>query len=1319
MTDQPGLQNVEDIYPLTPMQQGMLLEATHQPESLAYFEQFTFVIRGTLDVAAYRNAWETVIDRHAVLRSQFLWQKDERPLQVVMKKVTLPWEDVDWSGQDDAGNLSAFLEQDRETLFRLNKPPLMRMTLAKLGPESHRLIWTFHHILVDAWSVSVILNDVQAAYEALAAGERPEMEPPARFRNAIAAMEQAPKTGVENYWRELLDDFDSPTALPAIRSDDESAGRRSRPAVTHVALEGDAYEHVKTVARENRVTLSTMLLGAWGLVLARCGLVDDVVFGATFSGRSMAVPDVERMVGLLMNAAPVRVRLPKDVTVGEYLSAIQRQVGESTQREQTSLMDVQRWSSMPARAHLFNSIVVFGNYPLDESRSGREATIEIEAPKSFGWTTVPLTLMVTPWKSFDIEARYDAATVDPDMVQCLLDDALRTMQRLAGDPARSLDAIEILDEAEQQQLLAGPNTAEAPDSDNSTIHGLFAEQAARSPNAVAYACNGRTMTYAQLDRLSAGIAARLQDAGVAPGSLIGVCIDPSPELPAALLGVMRAGCCYVPMDPTYPTARLEHIVNDAEPPFVLAVDATLSAVPRTAADVIDVGTIEPRDPEPAMSERHGDVAYVIYTSGSTGQPKGVRGTHRGAVNRFRWMWSFRPFAADEVACWRTTINFVDHVWEVFGPLLAGVPVEILPPETVKDTKALVSALKQAKVTRLVVVPSLLEALLETIPDLSKRLPRLRLCVTSGEALSWSLASDFLTAMPGVELLNLYGSSEVAADVAYHVVTDEDIDNGVIPIGRPVAQASLALLDERLHPTPPGVPGIIHVGGAPLADGYHKRPELTAERFVDNPHPELTSHKLFCTGDLARWNAQGELEFLGRVDGQVKIRGSRVELGEVECTLAMHPVVAEAAVVCRETSLGTALHAYIVPHNGSADVSEVRRFVRGRLPEYMVPSAIMALDEMPRTPNGKLDRNALPEPSDTGAIEEATDETTQRIIEIFQGVLGLPRVGACSCFFDLGGHSLLAVKLTARLEDEFKTQVPLVTLLRASTPRDLSRFIDGDVQQGDDTPVVALRASGDRTPFFCVHGMDGNILFLERLLNGLSPEQPLYGIMARGVDGSEPPLRTVEEMADAYVRAIRTVQPHGPYLLGGYSLGGMIALEIAHRFAEQGEEVARIIMFDTRVPRAAGGRSLGQAMSKRLMWHLRRGPVMFLKTLYLGPVERNAWRILSMAKLPMPRRLRPWPVRLASLNAYVRYRPRPWGGAMTLLRAEKQEDEFQDLNALGWERFARGDLDVHPLACDHLDFFGRRTIGVVTSELDRILEDAQASLKAEQKPALSS
>jgi amino acid adenylation domain-containing protein len=1311
MTSRPALPGVEDLYPLTPMQQGMLFEAAHRPGSPAHHEQFTFLLRGELDADALRRAWQLVVDRHAALRTQFVWREVDRPLQVVRKKVMIPWSEQDWRGLDQRGQdarLAAFLAEDRQRVFDPASAPLMRVVLARLSEGSHCLIWSFQHILVDAWSVSVMLNELTEAYEALRACQEPALAPAPRFREHLVALSRRDAKRTEAYWRGLLHGLEAPTEVPSVRDRAESAGRPSSLQTASMTVEGADFDRLKAFTRASRFTMSTVVQGAWGLLLARYAGADDVVFGATVAGRPADLPGVEGMVGLMMNPLPVRALIPAGGTVAAYLGAIQAQSRESSRFDEASASDLQRWSSIPAGTALYDSVVVFGNYPLDEGRRGRIGTIALESPKSYGWTTVPLTLMVTPGRLLDVEARFDGATVDPARLSTVLGHFRNLILSISADSGADLDSVAMLDAAERQRVVAACNRTARQWEGPETVPALFERQAAATPGAVAYRCAGASITYADLNARSAALAGRLAATGVTPDCAVGVCVEPSLHLPVALLGVLRAGAAYVPLDPSYPVSRLEMMVSDSRPSAIVAMRTTEAVVRGFGAPLVfadDAAGGGDRFSPPDLSGDHG--AYIIYTSGSTGRPKGVEGLHRGIVNRCRWMWEFRPFAPGEAACWRTTLNFVDSVWEAFGALLSGVATDIMRPETVRDPRALIGALRAGRVTRLVVVPSLLEALLDTEQDLGRLLPDLRLVVTSGEELTGGLARRFFASMPGVELLNLYGSSEVAADATYHVVTQEDARGGRVPIGRPIGNMQALILDDRMHPVPEGVAGTIHIGGAGLARGYHGRADLTAERFIDNPFPELATNRLFRTGDRGRMTAGGVIEFLGRADDQVKVRGSRVELGEVEQAVMACPGVAEAAVVPSGEGGSRRLVAYVVGNNGTLDAAALRAFVRARLPEYMVPSVMVPMPSLPRTPNGKLDRRALVEP-DAGGTGHAADrdrpmsEAEASLAAIYREVLGVPSVGLHESFFDLGGHSLLAVKLAARAEAAFKVRLPLATLLASPTVAALAETLTRGGQDAHRAPVVRVRTSGSRTPLFCIHGMDGNVLFLERLARGLSPDQPVYGIQASGMDGVGRPETSVEAMAELYIRAIEEVQAAGPYVLAGYSLGGMVAVEVAHRLAARGDTVSRIILFDTRVPRAAAGRSLKKAMGQRFIYHIKRGPRAFLRSLYLGPVERGSWQLLTRLGLPVPLRLRVWPVRQANLRAYIAHRPRPWAGPITLLRAEHQEDEFKHLPALGWEDFATGELDIRSLPCEHLDFFAGKAAAIVAAELEPIL-----------------
>lgn len=1318
MAERPQLRNIEDIYPATPMQEAMLFDALYGAGGAANLEQFTFLIRGPLDTSAYREAWKRVIHRHQALRARFAWPEGERPLQAIAREVEVPWSEEDWSAlkSEQAGErLDAFLLADRRRPFDVAKPPLLRFTLVRLAPELHRVIWTFHHILVDAWSVSIILGDVDKIYSALVRGVPDNLPPARKLRDVVAwvaAKEADPawNSRARTHFAESLAGYDTLTPLPFRRSDQEAAGRAVELTTASVRVTGDAYESLKAAARSMRVTIGTLILGSWGLVMARHAMTPEPVFGMTVSARPVDVPDVDAVVGLVMNALPIRARYKPDTTVAEYLQSIQSSVRASAPFEQTRLRAVQEACGMSGREGLFDSLVILANYPLDDARRDGSAALTIEQPKSYGWAVVPLQFMVMPWRDLEIEARFDAAAFAPARVRDILDQFATALRELAADSSRLVRRVPVLTPDQHSAAMADTLRASRPRDREATITSVFRDRARHTPEAVAYRFNGTGLTYAELDARSAALAADLRAAGVKHGVPVGVCVEVSLDLPVALLGVLRAGASYVPLDPTYPRARLAQILEDARPPIVVASAFGQSVVGGGDATTAKILRIDraPGTPPHGWSDvpvTSGDAAYIIYTSGSTGKPKGVRGTHCGAINRFEWMYRTRPFQPGERTCWCTTINFVDHVWEVFGPMLAGVETAVIPQEIVKDPRTLVEHLALNRISRLVVVPALLEAILDHAPDLSKRVPSLRIIVSSGEALAANLAARLLDAAPKIELVNLYGSSEVAADVLAHSVTREDVILGRIPLGTPIDNAVVLLLDHDMQISPPGSPGQIYVGGDPLADGYHGRPDLTVERFVPNPFPLLSVPRLFRTGDLARRGQDGAVEYMGRADFQVKVRGFRIELGDVEQAIGTHPEVGECVVVARRQGNDNRLIGYAAPRNAVLDSADLRRYIQAKLPPFMVPSEFVVLQALPRTPNGKIDRAALPDPSRaSGARGELPEPgtTCARVLALFHQVLARDTVGPDDSFFDVGGHSLLAVKLFAKIEGQLKAKLPLATLMSAPSARELAAVIDSDSGDTHRTALVPVRATGSRPPFFCVHGMDGDVLFLQRLRAVTSEDQPIYGLQARGMDGVEKPYVTVEEMAAVYERAIREVQPSGPYIIGGYSLGGMVALEIAHRLAQRGHRVERLILLDTRIPRAVAEHHARKSMPERLSWQLRNGPAFFVRKIYRGIIQPKTHALCQRLGVPQPPFVRRLGTRNANVKAYFAYQPRAWAGPTTLIRAEIQEALFKDMGAHGWEHVAIGGLDIVSVACDHANFFGARTIDAVGAAVDKVL-----------------
>lgn len=747
-----------------------------------------------------------------------------------------------------------------------------------------------------------------------------------------------------------------------------------------------------------------------------------------------------------------------------------------------------------------------------------------------------------------------------------------------------------------------------------------------------------------------------------------------------------------------------------------------------------------------------EAAYIIYTSGSTGNPKGVIGTHRGSMNRFEWMWKKYPFGNDEVCCQKTSLGFVDSIWEIFGPLLRGIPSVIIPDEVTRDPDQFIEILAAQKVTRIVAVPSLLEMLLARNEDLRHRLPSLRYCVASGEAISPELCRRFLEALPGTVLLNLYGSSEASADsTSYEVTAIDARSQRSIPIGKPIANTQLYILDRNDSPVPIGVPGELHIGGAGVSLGYLNRPDLNQSRFVKVPF--RSNSLLFKTGDMGRYRTDGNIQILGRADDQVKIRGMRVEPGEIETKLKQFDSVREAAVIVREEPHGNKfLVAYISSEKGAAHEAELRRFLQEVLPEHMVPAFFVFVEGLPKTTSGKVDRRTLRNakefrPAPSTQISEPRDDLELKLTEIWRNILGIDTIGINDDFFDVGGHSLLAVKLFYEIEMALGRKLPLATLFRAPSIEKLAAIIRQGESIGYESSIVPIQPNGTRPPFFCVHAAGGNVLFYRDLANRLGQNQPFYGIQARRIGGAQVAHSNVEEMAAYYIKEMRTVQPKGPYYLGGASFGGLVAFEIAHQIEAQGEEVAFAAFFDTYapgypkyLPDTSLLKSRTLLLASILEQHrdnlklLRPGTRWNYVTQKIGKVRHRLFRTKrkyndiarTEGRLSAVRKVRDQVLGRSRIEPYAApgvvpgdyrktegnirrafdiYIPRFYSGRVTLFRASKQEIGIYPDSTLGWSGLVK-DLEVHEIQGHHGSIVAEPHVQFLAETLKNVLARAQ-------------
>ncbi|HEY9810224.1 MAG TPA: amino acid adenylation domain-containing protein, partial [Halomicronema sp.] len=829
--------NIEDFYPLSPAQQGILFHAIYQPNSGVYFGQLMCVLRGYLNVSAFKNSWQKVVDRHPILRTAFVWENLKEPVQAVRKQAEICCKEMDWrflSDTQQKQQLETFLQADREQGFDLKSAPLIRIALAQLDEDAFQFILSHHHLVLDGWSLSIVLDEVFSFYQAVCKGEELHLKRPRPYRDYIAWLHQQNLSAAESFWRSTLKNFTTPTSL--IRGNFSGENKLEISGEKQVKFSARTTTTLQSLARQHQLTLNTLVQAAWALLLSRYTGEEDVVFGAVVSGRTPDLAGAESVVGLFVNTLPVRVKISPEDSLLSWLKQIQDQQFEARQYEYSPLVEVQRWSEIPRNLPLFESLFVFENYPFDDTLQEGVYNLKIQNVRSLETTNYPLTVIAVPGEELTIKIIFDGNCFEENAIVRMLGHLQTLLEGMAVNPQQKVLELPLLSPAEKQQLLVEWNNTEAEYPHNSLIQQLFEAQVERTPDAVAAICENQQLTYHELNFKANQIAHYLQSLGVEKATLVAICLERSLEMVAAILGILKAGAAYVPLDPAYPQQRLAFMLADAKVSVILTEKKLLQIIPEHNAKVVFIDAdkeaiAQQNDENPAVKEGFDNLAYLLYTSGSTGTPKGVLGTHRGVINRC--FWNPYPFTEGEICCQKTSLNFVDSVWEIFAPLLHGLATVIIPNQAVKDINQFLEILSKQNVTRLVLVPSLLRVLLDSFPNLDRLLPKLKYWVCSGETLPIELCQQFRERLPQRVLINLYGSSEVAADVTWYDATQGDLLKKV-PIGRPISNTQIYLLDRNLQPVPIGVAGEIYVGGDGLAKGYLNRPELTAEKFIPNP-----------------------------------------------------------------------------------------------------------------------------------------------------------------------------------------------------------------------------------------------------------------------------------------------------------------------------------------------------------------------------------------------------------------------------------------------------------------------------------------------------
>ncbi|HWL15344.1 MAG TPA: amino acid adenylation domain-containing protein [Opitutus sp.] len=1061
---------VEDIYPLSPMQKGLFYEAMKSPASEAYFEQMSFCLDGKIDLGALQQSWRDLVARHPALRSVFVQAEgDDEPLQVVLRAqdaavsvVSLLAESVEQQRE----TLADFLRADRTVPFVLDTGPLMRVRIFQLAPERLQIVWSHHHILMDGWCVGILYEDLMRCYEARAAGREPVLNTPADYRNYLRWLERVDHRASAEFWRHELAGYERMVSLP--RQQTAAAGDY-RCAKSKLHLDGASWAQLQALATTQGATTGTLLNTLWGILLARYNQTDDLVFGGIVSGRPEAVPDVEEMVGLFINAVPVRLRFSAKATLAETLRQFQAQAVERRAHEYLPLAEITEQAG--GLREVFDHLVVLENYPMDEElRGDGDGRTSASRPRlsnieGFERTHLDFTLVAVPrGEALEIEMTYNAAVYSAESIARVQAHLSELVDALAAEPTTACLDVDFIPAAEYRLMETWNDTA-APYPTDATLHRLFAEQVVRYPGRVAVTAGGKSLTYAQLDAAARRLAGQLVQAGVGVGDRVAIWLPRDGDMIVALLATLMAGGCYVPLDPEYPEERLRYILEDSGARVVISHTQHRSPFAAIREICLDAPAGEAALALPAVAPD--SPAYIIYTSGSTGRPKGCLISHRNVVrllknNRFDF-----AFGPDDVWVVAHSFCFDFSVWEMYGALVYGGRVVVAPREVVRDIRSFVDLVIAERVTVLNQTPAafyafLAEGLSRASHDFSTHL---RYVVFGGDRLEARYLSEW-TERYGVErprLINMYGITETTVHVTFHPVTAEEVraGDGRSLIGRPLPETQVWVLDRQQRVLPVGMAGEIYVGGTGVGLGYLNRPELTAERFL--PDPRAAGRRLYRSGDLGRWRDDGQLEYLGRNDHQVQVRGFRVELGEVEAACLAQSGIEKAVVLPHEETAGQVeLVAYLVGAPRSA--SELRTALVERLPRYMVPAYFEWVPTIPLTANGKIDRKALPKPG--GSAERSRDTvpprnaTERALLALWQDVLGVATIGIHDNFFDLGGQSLKAVRLRAKIEHALNVTVSLRDLFARPTIAELAQAIaqpetDGTPEAGLSPDLAAL------------------------------------------------------------------------------------------------------------------------------------------------------------------------------------------------------------------------------------------------------------------------
>ncbi|BCL81641.1 hypothetical protein ccbrp13_41060 [Ktedonobacteria bacterium brp13] len=1146
------------------------------PKSTAYNIPLAIRIEGPLVPTVLEQSINALMMRHETLRTT-LANRDGRVIQIIAPSasVELPVSDLrTWDVTEQQERVQQLMQQQEQIPFDLSHGPLLRAHLLQLDEQVHILHITIHHTIFDGWSTDILLRDLRELYHAQIEG-KPAALPTLPIQYADYAHWQQ-TTQAEAlpehlaYWQKQLADTPPLVTVPADRPRPEV--QTSAGAFQKIELPVRLQKELKALSQREGVTLFMTLLAAFQVLLMRSSGQQDIVVGTPIANRTR--PEVENLIGFFANTLALRSDLSGNPSFRHLLAQVRDMAMQAYAHQDLPFEKVveslQIERSLSANP-LFQVMFAYQKMEEQEVQRGELSYQLIEVAATSSKFDIFFEVQETE-QGFTSLAVYNTDLYDTATIERFLIHWQELLQGIVANADQSIETLPLLSQAEREQLLITWNQTAVDATEARSLHQMVEDQVERSPREIAVSFEQRTMSYQELNQRANQLARHLDSLGIGPDVLVGVCMERSLELVVAILAILKAGGAYVPLDPGYPADRLAYMIEDAQISLVLTQNHVRQVIAATGIHMICLDEYNHLTAELDSSNLHKSVqldnlAYLIYTSGSTGKPKGAMNTHRNIYNQLSWRQtaSCRITAQDRILH-KTSFSFDVSVWEFFWPLIVGARIVIARPEGHRDPAYLKEVIIEQKITTMHFVPSMLQLFLQE-PGL-EQCSSLRQVMSGGEALTPELQQTFFARFPEpVRLYNMYGPAETAIDVTAWECRRQEEDQRTIPIGYPITNTQMYILDPLRQPVPIGVAGELYIGGMSVGRGYYRRPDLTRERFIPDPFSNVAGARLYKTGDLARYRADGAIEYLGRIDYQVKLRGFRIELGEIEALLQQQAGIQQVVVIVREDKPDSKqLVAYLVADQTHASKESLYTVLKEHLPEYMVPSAFVFIDALPLTPGGKVDRRGLPAPDMSQATigddnySAPTEIIHYQLLNIWEELLVARPIGIKDNFFHLGGHSLLAARLVTRIEQVFGKKLSLSTLFAGPTIANIARELTQQTQAGPRSPLIPVQTAGAKKPFFFLHGdWTGGAYYCFKLAKQAGPDQPFYVLEPSVFFEEGYDIPTIEMLAASYLKLVRSVQPKGPYYLGGYCNGGMIAYEMAQQLQQEGQQVEFLLL----------------------------------------------------------------------------------------------------------------------------------------------------------------